>query len=217
MSMMFHDRRVAGRALARRLREDCDCENAVVLALPRGGVPVAYEVARELGLALDVLTVRKLGVPGQEELAMGAVASGGVVVLNAAVVRGFGISRRVVESVVAREQREVERREAAYRGGRQQPDVAGRTAIVVDDGLATGATMKAAAHVLRARGARTVAAVPVGAASTCEELQQEVDQVVCLLRAEAFSAVGEFYRCFEPVSEEEVRKLLDEGTFPGRP
>jgi len=181
----------------------------VVLALPRGGVPVGYEVARELGLALDVLVVRKLGVPGEEELALGAVAGSGVVVVNAEIARAFGIRQEQMNAMVARERMEIARREALYRGGRAPLNAAGRTAIVVDDGLATGSTMMAAVRSLRPVAARLVVAVPVGSRGACEELRREAD-VVCLQTPEPFHAVGEFYGEFRQMSDAEVRDLLAE-------
>lgn len=206
--MVFADRRDAGRALAKALREQAGFENAIVLGLPRGGVPVAYEVAGELHLPLDVFIVRKLGVPFEPELAMGAVASGGIVVLNEQVLRLYSIRREALESAVAREQEEIARREIAYRDGRPPAPLSGRTVIVIDDGLATGATMRAAIRALHPVAARIIVAVPVAAAATCEQLRQEVDQLISLQCPEAFSAVGEFYRNFDPTSDDEVRTLL---------
>jgi len=206
--MIFADRRDAGRALARALRAMPGLDEAVVLALPRGGVPVGYEVARELRLPLDVLVVRKLGAPGQEELALGAVARTGVVVVNAEIVRAFAIAQEQMDAMVAREREEIARREALYRGGRAGMDVTGRAAIVVDDGLATGSTMKAAVRTLRPVAARLVVAVPVGSREACEELRCEADEVVCVQTPERFQAVGEFYRDFNQTSDGEVRELL---------
>ena len=206
--MVFADRRDAGRALAKALREQATFENAIVLALPRGGVPVAYEVATELHLPLDVFIVRKLGVPFEPELAMGAVASGGIVVLNEQVLRLYSIRREAVDAAITREQEEIVRREVAYREGRPPAQVSGRTVMVIDDGLATGATMKAAIRALRPVAARMTVAVPVAAAGTCEQIRQEVDQLISLECPESFSAVGEFYREFEPTSDDEVRALL---------
>ena len=206
--MIFQDRREAGRALARAMRGLPDLDDAVVLALPRGGVPVAFEVARELRLPLDVFVVRKLGVPGQEELAMGAVASGGMVVLNAPVVRGFGIAQEVIDAAVAREHQEIAHREAAYRAGRPSLPLEGRTAILVDDGLATGSTMIAAVRALRPVARQVIAAVPVAAARSCELVRREADQFVCLALPHLFSAVGEFYHNFDPTGDDVVRSLL---------
>jgi predicted phosphoribosyltransferase len=205
----FRDRREAGRLLAARLAPYRGRPDVLVLALPRGGVPVGYEVARALGAPLDVFLVRKLGVPGHEELAMGAVASGGVQVLNADVLAGLGLSDRVVAAVAARELQELERRERLYRGARPPRDVQGRTVILVDDGLATGATMRAAIHALRRRGAaRIVVAVPVAPLQTCAELRAEADEVVCLVTPEPFLAVGLWYDDFTQTSDDEVRALL---------
>ena len=212
MVIIFQDRRQAGCALAHVIRdevqEDLSAENALVLGLPRGGVPVAFEVACRLHLPLDVFVVRKLGVPGQEELAMGAIASGGVVVMQDDVVRAYGIPPQTIDAVVARERAEIERREAAYRDGRPPVALCGRTVILVDDGLATGSTMKAAARALRPLARRVLIAVPVAARSTCHELRQEADQLICLETPEPFHAVGEFYHNFGQIADAEVRDLL---------
>lgn len=205
---MFFDRRDAGRALAKALREAAIVENAIVLGLPRGGVPVAYEVASKLRLPLDVFIVRKLGVPFEPELAMGAVASGGIVVLNERVLRLYSIRREAVDDAIAREQEEIARRETAYRDGRPALPLNGRTVVVIDDGLATGATMRAAIRALHPIAARLIVGVPVAAAGTCEQIRQEVDQLISLECPESFSAVGEFYRDFEPTTDAEVRALL---------
>jgi predicted phosphoribosyltransferase len=181
----------------------------LVLALPRGGVPVAYEVARALGAALDVFLVRKLGVPGNEELAMGAVATGGVRVLNDPVVRQLGIPGHLIDAVAAEQQQELARRERLYRDGRPPPDTRGRAVILVDDGLATGATMRAAVKALRRSGpARIVVAVPTAPPDTCEELRREADEVVCGIAPEPFLAVGQWYEDFPQTSDDEVRDLL---------
>lgn len=183
----------------------------MVLALPRGGVPVAHEVAKRLGAPLDVFVVRKLGLPGHEELAMGAVASGGVRVLHDEVVRGLGVPKEVIDTVTANESRELLRREHAYRGNRQPLDVADRTVILVDDGLATGSTMRAAVRGLRQKHpARIVVGVPIAAHATCTELSEEVDDIVCAVTPEPFYAVGLWYRDFTQTSDEEVRELLDD-------
>lgn len=210
MDSVFHDRADAGRALARALSAYANRPDVVVLALPRGGVPVGFEVARALDAPLDVFLVRKLGVPGQEELAMGAIASGHVRVLNDTVVRMLKISREAIDAVAAREQRELERREREYRDGRPPASVAGRTAILVDDGLATGSSMRAAVQALRQKGPHEiVVAVPVAAAETCEALRREVDDVVCAWTPEPFDAVGLWYDDFSQTSDAEVRELLE--------
>jgi len=187
----FRDRTQAGQLLATKLTAYANCPDVLVLALPRGGVPVAFEVARALHAPLDVLIVRKLGVPGQEELAMGAIASGGVRVLNDDVVQVLALPEAVITTVAARAQHELERRERLYRGDRPASDVRGRSIILVDDGMATGATMRAAVAAVRQhQPARIVIAVPAAAASTCEEFAAEGDEVVCVSRPEAFFAVG---------------------------
>jgi putative phosphoribosyl transferase len=213
--MIFRDRREAGRRLAQMLRGAALWRDAIVLGLPRGGVPVAYEVARELRLPLDVFVVRKLGVPGQEELAMGAIASGGLMVLNETVIRAFAIHQETIEAVAAHERAEMARREALWREGRAPLALTGRTAILIDDGLATGATMKAAARALRPFAGRVVAAVPVAAAGACNELAREVDTLVSIERPLRFEAVGEFYQAFDPTPDEEVRALLAEARQDG--
>jgi putative phosphoribosyl transferase len=205
----FADRREAGRTLASALDAYRGHKDVVVLALPRGGVPVAFEVAEALDAPLDLFLVRKLGTPGQRELAMGAIASGGVRVINHEVVNWLGITPEQIDAVAADEQRELERRQNAYLEGRQPLEVQGRVAIVVDDGLATGSTMKAAVEAVKARGAaRVVVAVPVGAADTCRELRALADEVVCARMPEPFRAVGEWYRNFEQTTDEEVMQLI---------
>jgi predicted phosphoribosyltransferase len=207
--MLFADRAEAGRALAEHLRAYANRPDVIVLALPRGGVVVGYEVARALRVPLDVLVVRKLGVPGHSELAMGAIASGGARVLSDDVVRALGIPAAEVERVAAREEKELERRERAYRGARAAPAVRGKTALLIDDGLATGATMRAAVQTLRAQQpARIVVAVPVGAAETCAELRADADDVVCAREPEPFYAVGSWYDDFSQTTDDEVRELL---------
>jgi predicted phosphoribosyltransferase len=184
-------------------------DDVIVLALPRGGVPVAYEVARALGAPLDVFLVRKLGVPGHEELAMGAIASGGVVVLEDDVVRGMRIPPEVIQRVAEQEERELARREQVYRGDRPVPDLRGKVVILVDDGLATGSSMRAAIQALRShRPARIVVAVPAAPASTCRELETEVDEVICAVTPSPFFAVGQAYWDFAQTTDHEVRALL---------
>jgi putative phosphoribosyl transferase len=209
MEERFQDRRDAGRMLAGKLSEYAGRSDVLVLALPRGGVPVAYEVARALAAPLDIVLVRKLGVPGQEELAMGALASGDVLVLNDDVVSALEIGPDVVEAVAERERRELERREAAYRGGRRPVDVGDRVVILIDDGLATGATMRAAAVALRQRGPRRlVIAVPTASVATSRALAAEVDEIVCAMTPEPFHAVGLWYEDFSQTTDDEVRELL---------
>jgi predicted phosphoribosyltransferase len=196
--------------LAAQLTEYAGRADVLVLALPRGGVPVAYEVARALAAPLDVFVVRKLGVPGHEELAMGAIASGGVRVINPWVVRQLAISSQEIERVAAAELEELRRRERAYRGERPFPEVHGRRVILIDDGLATGSTMRAAAAALRPRGpAELVVAVPVAAEETCDEFRKDVDRIVCAMTPEPFLAVGMWYEDFEQTSDDEVRELLE--------
>jgi predicted phosphoribosyltransferase len=208
--MVFQDRRDAGRVLARTVAKLRDRRDAIVLGLPRGGVPVAYEVARELNLPLDICIVRKLGVPGQQELAMGAIASGGTVVINSSVVHNLDISSEIIKTVAKREKLEIERRERVYRDGRLPMRVEGHDAILIDDGLATGASMLAAARALRPRARQVVVAVPVAAESTCNNLRREVDQMVCATIPPRLFAVGEFYRDFAQTTDEEVRSLLSQ-------
>jgi len=206
----YKDRRHAGRVLAEALRDYAGRPDVVVLALPRGGVPVAYEVARRLGAPLDVFVVRKLGLPGHEEFAMGALASGGVIVVDRPVIQSLGISSGAIEAAIAREQAELARRERLYRGDRPPLDVTGKTVILVDDGLATGSTMRAAVAGLRQRGARRiVVGVPIASPDTCEALAPEVDDIVCAATPEPFVAVGLWYENFEQTSDEEVRQLLE--------
>jgi putative phosphoribosyl transferase len=207
--MLFRDRTEAGQTLARHLTAYAGRPDVLVLALPRGGVPVAYEVARALDAPLDVFLVRKLGVPGREELAMGAIATGGVRVLNEDVVRALGIPEQLIDTVAAEEQVELERGERDYRGDRAAPDVRGRTVILVDDGLATGSTMRAAVAALRQQQpVRIVVAAPVGAAETCAEFKEEADESICARTPEPFYAVGLWYGDFSQTTDEEVRDLL---------
>jgi predicted phosphoribosyltransferase len=208
MMVVFEDRRHAGRALAHAVREQLETAGAIVLGLPRGGVPVAFEVAQALRLPLDVFVVRKLGVPGQAELAMGAVASGGLVAIQEDVARAFGISRETIDAAAARERGEIARREALYRDKRPPVQMKGRTVILIDDGLATGSTMRAAVRALRPVAGCLLVAVPVAATATCDELRREVDALLCLESPDPFRAVGEFYRNFKQTSDEEVRGLL---------
>jgi putative phosphoribosyl transferase len=205
----YQDRAAAGRALARRLMKHANRPDVLVLALPRGGVPVAYEVARALRVPLDVYVVRKLGVPGHEELAMGAIATGGVRVLNPEVLRMLDIPPEVVDAVAARELRELERRERVYRDDRPPPDVRGKTVILIDDGLATGATMRAAVAALRAQGpARIVVAAPVASPDTCADLGREVDEIICAETPDPFYGVGWWYEHFDQTTDAEVHDLL---------
>jgi putative phosphoribosyl transferase len=205
----FRDRADAGRILAADLSHYAGRTDVIVLALPRGGVPVANEVARAIGAPLDIFLVRKLGLPGQEEFAMGAIASGGVRLINNDVVRAYGVSAAQIESIVAAEQRELERRERAYRDGRPLPQIAGRTVILIDDGLATGFSMRAAVMALRADApARVVVAVPVAARETCEEFPDLVDEIVCAETPDPFYAVGIWYEDFSQTTDREVHELL---------
>lgn len=205
----FRNRFDAGRALAKELTDYADRADVLVLGLPRGGVPVAYEVAHALRASLDVFVVRKLGVPGHEELAMGAIASGGVRVLNSSVVEKLAIPPSAIDAVARDEAIELRRRERQYRGDRPTPSAAGRRVILIDDGLATGSTMRAAAVALRGQHpAELVIAVPVAAAATCEALAEEVDRIVCAMTPEPFYAVGLWYEDFAQTSDEDVRELL---------
>ena len=207
--MRFSDRRDAGRQLADRLQRYVGRDDVTVLALPRGGIPVAREVSHALGAPLDVFVVRKLGVPGHEELAMGALASGGAASVNRDVVDALGISDDVLLSVARSEAAELERRERLYRAGRPPLDVRGRTVIVVDDGLATGSTMQAALAALRQLGPqRIVVAVPVAPPSTCREIGAQADDVVCVETPEPFFGVGQFYQDFSQTSDDEVQEAL---------
>jgi erythromycin esterase-like protein/predicted phosphoribosyltransferase len=205
----FRDRAHAGRMLAERLRDYAGRDDVIVLALPRGGVPVAYEIARALDAPLDVFVVRKLGAPGHEEFALGAIATGGTRILNREAVEALGIPAEWIDAIDAKERRELERRERAYRGDRPPPDVAGRTVILVDDGLATGSTMRAAVEALKAdEPARIVVAVPVAEPTVCAGLRAEVDDALCLLTPRPFGAVGSWYEDFSQTSDAEVRELL---------
>jgi putative phosphoribosyl transferase len=207
--MLFRNRREAGRRLAERLQKHAGRDDVIVLALPRGGIPVGYEVARALDAPLDVFVVRKLGLPGHPEFAMGAIASGGVAVLNQEVINAVGLPEDTLREVIAEEWEELARREHAYRQTERAPPVAGRTAILVDDGLATGSSMLAAIAALRKlRPARIVVAVPVGAPETCEAVGAHVDEIVCAEMPQPFRAVGLWYEDFSQTSDEEVRALL---------
>lgn len=207
--MIFKDRTAAGQFLAAKLRAYANRPDVLVLALPRGGVPVAFEVAKALNAPLDVFVVRKLGVPGQEELAMGAIASGGVRVLNDELVQGLHLSEAAINGVAAKEQQELERRECLYRDNRPFPTVHGRTAILVDDGLATGATMRAAIVALRQQQAgRIVVAVPVSSPETCRQIQAMVEEIICAETPHPFHSVGLWYDNFSQTTDEEVRDLL---------
>lgn len=209
MGKLYRDRFEAGRLLATKLTAYAHRQDVLVLALPRGGVPVAYEVAKALKAPLDVFVVRKLGVPGHEELAMGAIATGGIRVLNEEVVHMLRIPHSVINAVAAQEQQELERREHLYRDDRPPPDVSGRTVILVDDGLATGSTMRAAIEALRRQHpAHIVVAVPVAAPSTCDEFRAEVDDIICAKTPEPFYGVGYWYEDFSQTTDKEVHDLL---------
>ena len=209
VTLPLPDRAAAGRALADALEAQYGNADALVLALPRGGVPVAHQVAERLGAELDVMLVRKLGAPSQPELAAGAIASGGIRVLNPDVIAGLGVSESALDAIAARETRELERRERLYRGDRARPQIAGRCVILIDDGVATGATMRAAIAALRQQQPeRVVVAVPVAAADTLMRLRGEADDVVCLASPSPFWSIGQWYRDFTQVSDDEVRRLL---------
>lgn len=208
--MIFRDRSEAGKYLATKLSQYKGHEDLLVLALPRGGVPVAFEVAQALRVPMDIFLVRKLGVPGHEELAMGAIATGGVRVLNEDTVDYLGIPADVIDSIAETELKELKRRELVYRGNRPAPDVKGKTLILIDDGLATGSTIRAAAQALRRREpARIIVAVPVSAPQTCDEYRIGVDEIVCAVTPEPFFGVGKWYLDFSQTTDEEVRDLLE--------
>lgn len=216
MQLPIKDRRAAGRELAALLDAYRDRGDVIVLGLPRGGVPVAYEIAKALGVALDVLIVRKLGVPGHEELAMGAIASGGHRVMNQEILLFHDISQETLEAVAAREQRELERRERAYRGNRPEPDLAGKTVILVDDGLATGATMRAAVTAVKhQKPAALIIAAPVAASSTINQLRSQVNECVALTTPEPLFAISQWYVDFRQTTDDEVRELLDQAWHGG--
>ncbi len=207
--MLFKDRVDAGQKLGKKLLSYSGRSDVIVLALPRGGVPVGFEVAKMLNVALDVFLVRKLGFPGHEELAMGAIASGGVRVMNDDVLRFRRISDDEIEKIAAKEKQELERRERDYRGNRPKIDLTGLTVILVDDGLATGASMRAAVKAIRTqKPARIVVAVPTAASETCRTFEKEVDEIVCATTPEPFYAVGQWYEDFSQTTDEEVRHLL---------
>jgi putative phosphoribosyl transferase len=211
MERAFANRTEAGRLLVEKLVKYAGRDDVIVLGLPRGGVPVAFEVAQRLGAPLDVFIVRKLGVPGFEELAAGAIASGGVRVLNEDVMRSIPHADEAIDAVTIRETAELERREQIYREGRPAPQLRDRIVILVDDGLATGATMRAAIEALRQSGAaKIVVAVPVGPQDTCRELEEEADETICLSTPEFFQAVGQYYEDFSQTSDEDVRELLSQ-------
>lgn len=208
--MIYQDRAEAGKELAKHLKDYANREDVLVLALPRGGVPVAFEVANALHAPLDIFLVRKLGVPGHEELAMGAIATGGVRVLNEDVVGYLDIPSDVIDAVASDEERELDRRQLLYRGNRPPPDVRARTIILIDDGLATGSTMRAAATALRKQQpARVVVAVPVSAPETCDEFRMEVDEIICAAMPQPFLGVGLWYEDFSQTTDHEVRDLLE--------
>ncbi len=208
--MIYRNRSAAGKHLATKLVSYANRDDVLILALPRGGVPVAFEVAKALHAPLDIFLVRKLGVPGHEELAMGAIATGGVRVLNDDTVEYLGIPPRLIDSITAIELRELERREVAYRGNRPKAAVRGKTVILVDDGLATGSTMRAAAEALRQQQpGRIIVAVPVSARQICDEYLMGVDEIVCAVTPEPFYGVGQWYEDFSQTTDEEVRQLLE--------
>jgi predicted phosphoribosyltransferase len=208
---VFRDRRDAGRKLAQKLLHYADRPDVTIFALPRGGVPVAYEVALALNAPLDIFIVRKLGLPGREELALGAIGSGGIRVLNSDVIRVLNIPQEVINIVAQRELQELQRREQKYRGDRSAPDIHGRTVILIDDGLATGASMRAAVAGVRAQHpARSVVAVPAAAREVCDAFEFAVDEMVCVITPEPFYGVGKWYEEFTQIDDEEVRRLLEE-------
>jgi predicted phosphoribosyltransferase len=207
----FKDRREAGQKLAQKLSAYAGRPNMLILALPRGGVPVAHEVARALSIPLDIWIVRKLGLPGREELAIGAIASGGIQILNGDIIRTLSVPQEVIKFVLRRESQELQRREKLYRGNRPSPEIRERTVILIDDGLATGASMRAAVAGLRTQHpAGIVAAVPVAAREACDAIQPEVDEMICAINPEPFYGVSRWYEDFSQVTDEEVRILLEE-------
>lgn len=217
MEGAFPNRPEAGRFLATKLSKYSGRDDVIVLGLPRGGVPVAFEVAQSLRVPLDVFIVRKLGVPGFEELAVGAIASGGVRVLNSEVANALPNADEIIDAVTQRETAELQRREHEYRDGRDAPEIGGRTVILIDDGLATGATMRAAVKALKQRGAaKIVVAVPVGPPDTCREFEDVADEVVCASAPESFQAVGQYYDDFSQTTDDEVRDLLAKAAAPSK-
>ncbi|MDQ1254148.1 MAG: Phosphoribosyl transferase [Euryarchaeota archaeon] len=209
----FNDRTDAGKILSERLSEYANREDVLILALPRGGVPVAFEVAKELNLKMDIFIVRKLGVPGNEELAMGAIASGNIRVLNEDVIRSFRIPQKAIDEATANELEELERRERIYRKNRPVPKISGSTVILIDDGLATGATMRAAVAAVKTKNpAKVIIAVPVAAPDTCSDFGSEVDEVMCVATPEPFYGVGAWYEDFSQTTDKEVCDLLDKAT-----
>jgi putative phosphoribosyl transferase len=205
----FNDRADAGRKLAKRLTEYANRPDVLILALPRGGVPVAFEVAKELNVKMDVFIVRKLGVPGNEELAMGAISSDNIRVLNEDVIRAFQIPQKIIEEVAENEFKELERRERIYRGNRPKPNISGSTVILIDDGLATGATMRAAVEAVKTKSpSKVVIAVPTAAPDTCSSLGNEVDKIICVATPEPFYGVGAWYEDFSQTTDREVCELL---------
>ncbi len=217
VTAQFQDRSEAGQFLAKKLAAHVGDPSLLVLAMPRGGVPVAYEVAKALHAPLDVFLVRQLGAPGYDELSMGAIASGGVRTLNDEVIRHFGISGNVIDAVAREKQRELERREKVYRGQREAFAVAGRTVILVDDGLATGASMRAAVKALKTQRPKAViVAVPIGSADTCNQLQREADEMVCGMTPDPFYTVGAWYSDFMQITDEEISQLLNHAAHERR-
>lgn len=217
VTAQFQDRCEAGQFLATKLAQYADDVSLLVLAMPRGGVPVAYEVAKALRVPLDIFLVRKLGVPGYEELSLGVVASGGVRIFNEEVIQRLGISEKVIEATTREKQQEIERREKIYRGSREPVAIAERTVILVDDGLATGACMRAAVHALKTRQPKTIiAAVPIGSADTCNQIQGEADEVICGIMPDPFYAVGAWYSDFMQITDEEINQLLNRAAHERR-
>ena len=207
--MMFADRADAGRILASKLTAYKGRPDVVIFALPRGGIPVAYEIGKAIGAPIDVFVVRKLGVPGQEELAMGAIATGDIRIINYEVVNQLGITQEAIDAVTDQQREELRRREQLYRGGRTQREVRGQSVILVDDGIATGSTMRAAIAALRQLGpARIVVAVPVAAPETCQQIGGEVDEIICAATPEPLFSIGQWYKRFEQTTDDEVRDLL---------